>query len=196
MRSLNTFAMEEILNQTEEEDEAVLYARMSDTSFLNKAISYEIQEQWKFDLHRYGENSRCGMIRVRKTIKDGKTEFTLTLKTNSLKESEDSNMDSTPMAIDEAYFEHFKSRSGDGMIKTRYVFHIEDMAEVWEVDVFKTASGKISNWVKLDLEWKQSGNRTLPPLPDELTDVINGNTTDPEEKAFISKLYREVFTAK
>lgn len=197
----NVLALEEIADGTTKiEDEVVLYACVKDMSVLSKAESFEDQEQWEIkvmptswpripDAHKRD----LGCVRVRKTTADGKTQYVQTIK---IRRKGSNAKDETSFEVTEDVFEQIKQLSSSGMIKRRYIFPIEGRPEKFEVDVFPLPDGKMANWVKIDLEWAPKSAqflRVVPPLPEGFSDVINGGTQDPEEQAFIQKLYSDVF---
>lgn len=200
----HVLALEEIADGTTKvEDEVVLYACVKDMSVLSKAESFEDQEQWEIKIwptswprlpNAYKQHRGC--VRVRKTVADGKTQYVQTIKSRK----DDSNAkDETSFEVTEDVFDQIKQLSSSGMIKRRYIFPIEGRPEKFEVDVFPLPDGKLANWVKIDLEWAPKSAqflRVIPPLPEGFTDVINGNTKEPEEQEFIQKLYNEVFLKK
>jgi hypothetical protein len=181
--------------KTVQEKEKCFYARVeSILSFTEQAVSYEDQVQFMLRLApmKYDDYFKLPRLRVRSTLYQGETEieYTQTLKIRNPTGAEDE----TTSLISKDFFDQFKSVADGAMAKRRYVLEIEGREEVWQIDVGSDAAGKAYNWVKIDYEFKS--DKELPALPEYFLDVIDGATTDPEEKKFIKELYDTVFSVK
>jgi len=159
------------------EREYVFFGQMVDKDDLDKATSFEDQEQYRI-LVPAKEKDREISVRIRKTIGWKKTEksfvaeeanYHLTIK--SFVKGEEGCVEAEndlDASAGEKMLEIFKT-TGDGLIKRRYIFPVgkgydpADLdakvavrgkfpkAMVWEIDVPKDADGD-NIWVKLDLE--------------------------------------------
>lgn len=191
------------------EREYVFYAKLDDFSILKDATHSEFQEQWNLKIDKSADNYCFGRIRIRKTVANGETTYVQTIKTPVSSSSNVSdegniavpdasqNMFEVAINASEDAFAQFKLIADQGMIKTRYVFPIKDTDLKFEVDVFHLPDGKLSEWVKIDLE-VNSPLEEIPALPLGFSQAImnqKDNQTD-EEKQFILKLYDEVFLTK
>ena len=192
MKKILSLAFEEDSSgQTKVEKEKVFYACISSKEILNKAQRIEFHEQYQIKIPKSDSNKIGGRIRVRSTsVGSGQTEYVLTTK---IKGEEGEHETSVLVTAD--VFNQFKLLSTEGMVKTRYFYDIPGRKEKWEVDVFLLPNGKTSNWCKIDFEFIDLENTTIPPLPEGFTGVIPGDTVEAADKAFIWKLYEEVFLA-
>ena len=187
---------EEATGVTSVETEKVFYASIDSGYVLSKAAEKEHQEQYQIVIPKGDLNIQGGRIRVRATTKDGgETEYVLTIKTKA-----EDGENETSQLVSKDIFEQVRLLASNGMIKTRYFFPIEGREERWEVDVFKIQEGyhkdKQANWCKIDYEFIDKTNREIPPFPDGFSDIIAGDTVDPEEKEFIRSLYEDIFITK
>ena len=197
MKKLFSLALEDDTSgNTQVEKELTFYARIESISPLMAAAeSIVSQEQFQVRIHKDGvtDTKKLPRLRVRATKEHDKTEveYSLTLKVPVGNGSDNE----TTTIISKDYFDSFKTIATSGMEKDRYTIAIPNMEEKWEVDVFYNAENKAFNWIKLDYELK-SNDTTIPALPDYFTEVIDGRTTDPKERAFIDELYEKVFLKK
>lgn len=230
MTSLNKFriALEEMIEEantpavaenkaTAQEDEVVIYCKITDFDGLKQAISKEQHEQWEI-------RSDKGRMRVRKTIKDGlNPTYDITYKVKVPDSTISSNHEST-FEITEEQFNTFKSIASIGMVKDRFNFNVnsvridtesgirdvETHGLVYEVDVFKDEQGNYKEWCKIDLEVNKllddinTNNKDIKQfslliktinLPFKPTDNIMDNK-DPVIKKQIEKLYDDYFLTK
>lgn len=197
MKKLFSLALEDDTSgNTQVEKELTFYARIESIAPLMAAAeSIVSQEQFQVRIHKDGvtDTKKLPRLRVRATKEHDKTEveYSLTLKVPVGNGSDNE----TTTIISKDYFDSFKTIATSGMEKDRYTIAIPNMEEKWEVDVFYNAENKAFNWIKLDYELK-SNDTTIPALPDYFTEVIDGRTTDPKERAFIDELYEKVFLKK
>lgn len=197
MKKLFSLALEDDTSgNTQVEKELTFYARIESIAPLMAAAeSIVSQEQFQVRIHKDGvtDTKKLPRLRVRATKEHDKTEveYSLTLKVHVGNGSDNE----TTTIISKDYFDSFKTIATSGMEKDRYTIAIPNMEEKWEVDVFYNAENKAFNWIKLDYELK-SNDTTIPALPDYFTEVIDGRTTDPKERAFIDELYEKVFLKK
>lgn len=192
---------EEATGKAHIELEHVLYARITDMSFLDKAKGFEHQEQWQIEIPKTDDNANTGRIRVRKTIPEGQAaEYVLTSKTKDPRTGGSIEV-STPCTED--VFTQFKILSGDGMLKDRFFYPVEDESGlVYEVDMFykpgaQPGSREYFDWCKIDLEVPNM-ETPMPPVPEGFTDIISapfGKRT-PEEEARVTSLYHNEFRTK
>lgn len=186
------------------EREYVFHGKLLDRSILDNAIDVEEQEQWTVKVFKTDTTPIEGSVRVRKVVKNKKTEYVLTTKTpaavngigiGNLKLTQ--SFVETSVEVNKDMFEQFKALSTLGMVKTRHVLRIPGSGLVYEVDSFKQKNGRYSEWVKIDLEIN-SELTELPKLPSEFTDVIynqKGERT-PQEAKIVQDLYDNVFWLK
>lgn len=183
------------------EVEHVLYARVVDFSALDKAASYEHQEQWEIKLPKTDTNAGSFRIRIRKTVKPtGEIEYVQTTKTIDPRTK--GNME-VSVPVTEDVFTQFKIGSDAGMMKDRYFFPVNDGSGlVYEVDMFfkpgaQPGSKEYHDWCKIDLE-VPSLEMAMPPIPEGFTDIISapfGKRTEQEE-ARVTSLYHNEFRTK
>lgn len=194
-------AQEEVASgHTQTERERTFYARIEDTSVL--ALSHDIEHhtQWEIRIPKTDTNPEGGRFRVRRTEPlnpPGPVEYVQTIKINRPENVPGRNLvDETSFAVTEDVFNQYKRLANAGMVKKRHCFTFgaenEQPGTRIEVDVFPMPEGKIANWVKIDYEYEEGAPDT-PTFPTAFKDIIPGDTQDPEERDFISKLYREVF---
>lgn len=145
----------------ENERESTIYARMTNPKGLWQAAEVLHQEQAQI-------KGPTGNIRVRMERKDGTKDwdYTMTTKHFSAAEAGVKDADEDTESITAKHYQMFKSVCKDYMRKTRFVFMIEKLviskpgmqAEIelkdvkYEVDVFYTEAGEISEYVKIDIE--------------------------------------------
>ena len=201
MKKLFKIALEDDTSgNTEIEKELVFYARIESIAPLMAAAeSIESQNQFQLRIHASGaaDATKLPRLRVRATKQHDQTEivYTQTLKVPVGSGKKDGDRETT-IIISEDFFNEFKLMADSHMTKDRYTIKIEGQPEKWEVDVFyNEESGRAYNWCKVDLELK-SKDANIPALPDYMTDIIAGTTTDPKERAFIDELYEKVFLKK
>jgi hypothetical protein len=195
MRGLISNEAEDTSGRTSAEIERVIYARVSDFKFLERASGAERQEQWSVKIPKTDENAGSGSIRVRKVTNlrepGAAIQYILTSKLDvggkghSAETSEQSSVDQ---------FNVFKYFANKGMLKDRYVFPIEGSDLNWEVDCFPKPGELYFEWVKIDLE-KWPSDKELPSLPFAVAEMIDGSEgqQNEETKAKISRLYEDVF---
>ena len=193
--NLVSLEAEDISGRTNAEIERVVYARVKNFDFLDRASGASRQEQWSVKVAKTDENAGSGSIRVRKVTNlrepGAAVMYVLTSKLdvgkrgNSAETSESSTIDQ---------FNVFKYLANKGMLKDRYVFDIPGSELKWEVDCFPKAGEMYHDWVKLDLEnWPRS--MALPQLPMEFFEMMEGTKGEiaPESEEKISKMYQEIF---
>lgn len=143
---------------SEDEDEVVIYARIGNRDGLAKATSAIEQEQAQI-------KTPTGSIRVRKFRTGHSWSYEMTAKTLVSKGEVIKQTEKTTEVTSDVY-RLFLSACQTKMVKSRFVFPIERCtvknatlnAEVvleglkWEVDVFQTPEGLMSEWCKIDLE--------------------------------------------
>lgn len=181
---------EEQLGKTVVEDERCFYAKMESPDVLRSAVGREQQEQWELKQFAEGRQERVGRIRVRK-VGIATPEYFITSKIPNPEGAEEETTDK----ISEDFFNSIKKMSTRGMIKTRYLFDVPGRPEKWEVDVFQTNEGKLCNFVKMDFEFGDGQDKTVPPPPDGFINLISAKTNVPEQREFIKQLYDQVFCA-
>ena len=168
------------------EIERELYVRVSDLTQLERAVSKERQEQWGIKVPKTKRNAAPGQLRVRRSEKDGKVEFIMTIKAvKGVGERRD-----VSMKVTEDVFDLFRTVSENGMIKDRFTFPVLGTDLVYEVDMFVMPDGSYAPWAKIDLE---NPPAKLPPLPIMVEEMIDGKTSDPNEREKISQIYGEFF---
>lgn len=189
---------EDVSGKTAAEIERVIYARVSNFDFLEKATGAERQEQWSVKVPKTDDNAAAGNIRVRKILNlrhaGSGAQYVLTSK---LKIGQKGNSAETSEQSSADQFNVFKYLADSGMLKDRYVFPIENSDLVWEIDCFPKPGEMYFEWVKIDLEGWPAG-KELPALPFTAAEIIDGDkdTQTDEVKEKISRLYTEVFLMK
>ena len=143
---------------SEREDEITLYARIGNRDGLAKATQVIEQEQAQLKTPKGG-------VRVRKFREGRNWAYEMTTKTKLSDTGSVVNQEQTTEITSDVY-RLFLSACQTKMVKSRFVFPIERCtvknatlnAEVvleglkWEVDVFQTPEGLMSEWCKIDLE--------------------------------------------
>lgn len=181
--------------RTSAEIERVIYVRVKDFGFLDRATGAERQEQWSVKIPKTDSNAGSGSIRVRKSINlrepGAAVSFVLTTK---LDIGNKGSCAETPEQSSLDQFNVFKYLADKGMLKDRYYFPIEGSDLQWEVDCFPKPGEMYQEWVKIDLESWPRG-KELPALPMEFVEMLDGSeglqTPEAEEK--ISQLYETMF---
>lgn len=142
----------------EDEDEIVIYGRIGNRDGLARAVEFIEQDQAQIKTPK-------GCTRVRKFRVGRAWSYEMTVKTMVSKGDVVRQKEKTTEITSDVY-RLFVSGCDSRMIKTRFVFPIERCtvknptmtAEVvveglkWEVDVFQTPKGAMSEWCKIDLE--------------------------------------------
>jgi hypothetical protein len=164
------------------EREKVFYCKIANFTQLEKAASWEDQEQWEIRPTETG----TGVVRVRKTSAG---ELSLATKVFS----GDSKVE-TEIEIPEDIFEGFRAVAPGGMIKRRYVFPIPDTKFKWEIDVYRVRGDEWSEWCKVDLECDDL-NMDNPAFPIEFSEVISGDRSKitQEQREILDDLFKNVF---
>lgn len=151
------------MSKPKTEIEVAIFAKVTNPEGLREAISKEHHEQLE------GPRTDGGRFRCRKTTDNKGISFVLTLKV-PVKEGDGvsgvgGNIEED-VEISEVFFNTFKNVSTKLLKKTRYVFESKDAKIVdledqdlpplpvmrYEVDVFETQDGGVSEWVKIDIE--------------------------------------------
>lgn len=139
--------------------EYVWYGRVLDFSIIEKAIGFEIQRQSAI-------KQPGGLIRVRKTVKDGQVSYVETTKLFSA----DGSRQELPYDCDALKHEFFMKMTGGSTDKTRY-FYPAGGGLTWEVDFYTDLEGNFKPWCKIDLEVKEPLLH-VPTPPVKMADVI------------------------
>jgi hypothetical protein len=186
---------EDVSGRTSAEIERVIYVRVKDFGFLERANGAERQEQWSIKVEKTDDNAGSGSVRVRKSTNlrepGAAVQYVLTSK---LDIGQMGSSAETPEQSSLDQFNIFKYLASKGMLKDRYYYPIEGSDLSWEVDCFPKPGAMYHEWVKIDLE-KWPRGKELPALPMEFLEMMDGSEgmqTD-ESKEKISKLYEEIF---
>lgn len=214
------------VKKQKEENEIVIYAKITNFDGLEQCIYKEEQEQYTIKSKCESTNT-SGNVRVRKTTyQDMRVGYVLTNKVKLDSAHLKSNIEED-ISITPEHYEAFRMICNEGMKKTRYVFKTNsitvDIGEgeekktidvpgmVFEVDVFKNSEGINYQWCKIDLEIDKllqviskeemetkifKLNVKVKDLPFSPIDAFMEHLATPEQKVFISKLYSEVFITK
>lgn len=176
------------------EREYEIYGTMCNMDELDKAASFEMQEQWGLYIEKTEKNATAGNIRVRMTqVGNEVAEYTLTTKT---KAKEGNN--ETELAASVDMFEHFKRLAEGGLRKRRYFFPFPEEGVTLEVDVFFTAAGTMCPKVKIDLELSEGmdpavvGKIQMPFELDDVRIIPPGQKSD-EDLAYVRELFRTYY---
>ena len=161
-KSAFSLALESADGKTRIEDELTIYVKVQDLSDIKAlATDSEEHEQWKIKL---GDESSSARIRLTDKVD---YEFTIKEKTKFVTANHE-----TSQPITRDTFEALRRSAYDGRLKTRYIIPIENSDRIWEVDVFKTRSGDVSLWVKVDYEFNGKGSSKLPEIPFPYEELI------------------------
>lgn len=142
-----------------DEYEYVWYGRVRDFSVIKDAFAFEHQRQ-SFVLMPHG------LVRVRKTIKDGVVSYVET--TKLFLDNGGRKEFSEPCSA--LKHEFFMRATGVSMDKTRYSFRAGG-GLTWEIDLFTDLNGNFKPYCKVDLETNGPLDH-LPELPIALEDMI------------------------
>lgn len=158
---LNILSLESKGPKQNVETEAVIFAKVMNPEGLGEAIYKEHHEQLEADM---GAKGRC---RVRKvtTDEDVKYEFVIKTPNGQAGAGLKSSIESTAVLVDEVFFETFRKVAKKMLRKTRFVFDgkvtsggigysrsAPPPGVKYEVDIFETQQGKMSEWCKIDVE--------------------------------------------
>lgn len=83
-----------------------------------------------------------------------------------------------------------------GTLKKRFYIPIEGSELAWEVDVYLNADGTVkSDWVKLDMEYPEGNEETLPEFPFSVEEgtTINLHSQSEEDEDTVDDLFKNVF---
>lgn len=177
---------------------------------LEKAASWEYQDQWGLKIAKGEKNAGAGQVRVRATYPGGEgfmnlgdPKFVHTVKVNA----SDGGAFETEIEITEDYFKAFRLLAADGMQKDRYFFPVD--GGVFEVDMFLLpglAEGRLKGmknrgrdyhiWCKIDLEVKDL-KAAIPQMPFKTGRCFKfgrGVQNTAEENKILDQLFKEVYT--
>lgn len=195
LRGLTSNEADDASGRTSAEIERVIYVRVKDFAFLERATGAERQEQWSIKVPKTDKNAGSGSIRVRKSINlrepGAAVSFTLATKLDIGNKGSSAE---TPEQSSADQFEIFKYLAEKGMLKDRYYFPIEGSDLQWEVDCFPKPGEMYFEWVKIDLEsWPR--NKELPSLPMAFVEMMEGSEgmQTPESEQKIGELYETIF---
>ncbi|YP_009212934.1 hypothetical protein AVU38_gp085 [Ralstonia phage RSL2] len=186
---------EDVSGRTSAEIERVIYVRVKDFAWLERATGAERQEQWSVKIAKTDKNAGSGSIRVRKSINlrepGAAVSYVLTSK---LDIGSRGSCAETPEQSSLDQFNIFKYFGDAGMIKDRYTFNIEGSDLNWEVDCFPKPGAQYHDWVKIDLERWPRG-KELPALPMEFMEMLDGSEglASPEAEEKIKQMYETMF---
>jgi hypothetical protein len=189
---------EDVSGRTSAEIERVIYVRVKDFAWLERAAGAERQEQWTIKVPKTESNAGAGSVRVRKSINlrepGAAVSYVLTSK---LEIGNKGSCAETPEQSSLDQFNIFKYLADKGMLKDRYSFNIEGSDLNWEVDCFPKPGEMYHDWVKIDLESWPRG-KELPALPMEFTEMLDGSEgmQSPESAEKIGQLYETIFLTK
>ncbi|BCM95128.1 hypothetical protein [Burkholderia phage FLC6] len=195
LKGLASNEAEDVSGRTSAEIERVIYVRVKDFAWLERATGAERQEQWSVKIAKTDKNAGSGSIRVRKSINlrepGAAVSYVLTSK---LDIGERGSCAETPEQSSLDQFNIFKYFGDAGMIKDRYTFPIEGSDLNWEVDCFPKPGAQYHDWVKIDLESWPRG-KELPALPMEFTEMLDGSEglQSPESEEKIKQMYETMF---
>lgn len=200
------------------ETEIVIYAKVTEPARLEEATSKEEQVQLE---SQFLNGTRC---RVRKTTVDGKDSYQFTFKVKTLIENSPMEAnDEYTTEVDAEFFKGFELVCDQKLVKTRYNFSSDKVTLTYkqgeeeksivipnvnyEVDVFKTEQGEISEMCKIDVEVdsimeylernhpelkETSLNVKVTHLPFAPTDPILGSGANDTQRIKIDKFWESV----
>lgn len=169
----------------QQEVEFTFYARLKDVSQLDRlAVDKEKHEQWKIDIDTPDNVDGGARLRL---VDDRR--YTMTTK---IKRSGSQGMEEVNADIPEALWKHLRELADTGYFKTRYTFPIPGTQLKWEVDVFYTNNGALSEWVKVDLEVANL-DQPIPETPFDVEEFIcaNDEQLPVEDEKLIDRLWSE-----
>ncbi len=174
-------AMEDIADgKIHKEKEYVWYGKVVDFNELQKSTGQEIQRQSAI-------KCKNGIIRVRKTVKDGSVNYALTAKAFVGKNERD---EVTQEATEEMH-NVFMRATGESMDKTRYFFDAGN-GLTWEVDIFTDLDGNNKPYCKIDLEVTQD-LKDFPILPIKLEEIVPPGDRTSDQQQFVADLNSKMF---
>lgn len=162
------------------EKEYVWYGKVEDFSMLEKAKGSEVQRQTAV-------KTKNGIFRVRKTVVDGKVDYTFTAKSSSGK----NERNECTTVVTEEMHNVFMAAVGESMDKTRYFFDAGN-GLTWEVDIFTDLDGNNKPYCKIDLEVKEDLTE-FPPLPIKLSEIVPPGDRTSEQQEFVGNLNSKMF---
>lgn len=172
------------------EREYEIYGTMRNMDELDRAASYEMQEQWGLYIEKSEKNAASGNIRVRMTqVGNDPAGYTFTAKTKAAQGNNE-----TELAATVDMFEHFKRLAEGGLRKRRYFFPFPEEGVTLEVDVFFTAAGTMCPKVKIDLELSEGidpavvGRLEMPFQLDDVRVIPPGQKSD-ADLAYVRELF-------
>lgn len=172
------------------EREYEIYGTMRNMDELDRAASYEMQEQWGLYIEKSEKNAASGNIRVRMTqVGNEPAGYTFTAKTKAAQGNNE-----TELAATVDMFEHFKRLAEGGLRKRRYFFPFPEEGVTLEVDVFFTAAGTMCPKVKIDLELSEGmdpavvGRLEMPFQLDDVRVIPPGQKSD-ADLAYVRELF-------
>ena len=217
---INILSLESKAPQQNVETEAVIFAKVMNPEGLGEAIYKEHHEQLEADM---GAKGRC---RVRKvtTDEDVKYEFVIKTPNGQVGAGLKSSIETVPVLVDEIFFEAFRKVAKKMLRKTRFVFDGKVTSAgvgysrsapppgvKYEVDIFETQQGKMSEWCKIDVELDKllefmnspetltNDNRQVKltfkvsHLPFKPTEGFITSQATPEQKALLDELWDKQF---
>ena len=171
-----------------------------DTGFFGslKDCPSEEHEQWEVRIPKSDDNRNGGRVRVRLTAANGAKQYVQTIKINEAGSAVgNTQVAETSFEVTEDVYTQFKLLATAGMHKFRreWTGEKDGQKTMLHIDFFPMGDGKLCNWCKIDYEYGPN-DPDMPAFPPGLTEIIPGDTSDPEEKAFIRSLYGDVFLLK
>lgn len=143
------------------EREVTMYVLLHDLQDVRSlATAEETHEQWNV-------KTNDDNVRMRIRLTDD-VQYTATTKEKTHNQFETIE---TEQIVTRDFFDALRKMSKDGYRKTRFNIPIDGSDNIWEVDVFKTASGENSLWVKVDYEFER-GRDKLPEIPFPYKELI------------------------
>lgn len=141
------------------EKEIVIIGKIGDLNGLKEADEVLVQEQLEFFRAKTGSR-----IRVRKEVSQEGISFKVCVKSKSKIGDGTKTTNETEEPVTSSFFENFRNFAETLQVKKRYVFRGDQTILscqnkefqlppiTYEVDVFETHDGKISEWCKIDIE--------------------------------------------
>ena len=217
VQRFNTISLEAAETTEATEQELTLFAKIGDMEGLQKAGESEEHIQLEAKLGKQ-------FCRVRKTTKGDDVKYVFTFKVKDADVDQIASSKEYNVEVDKDFFEGFAKVAESKQEKTRYVFDSEKVLLMidgdenlksielptmhYEIDVFKTPSGEISEWCKIDVELDTAllfVAKNYPELKDvklkvkvshlpfKPKDVMQSTTEVSDQRALIDRLYSEEF---
>lgn len=179
------------LEAADREYEIEIYAILRNPDeVIQKATSYEMQEQWGVFVPKTAKNAGSGTLRVRMTIMpDQEPTYVFCTKT----EGDEQGRAEVEDPVQPGQFQQLRIMADQGLRKTRYnvPHYLESVATniVYQVDMFRNKDGTLVPWAKIDAEVAPGTVIRPEDIPFQYDELI---IVTPEAKKMDEELRRKV----